>query len=649
MKVFKRIACACQTLLLACGTLFASAATAAEPPTTASIVSDAQLVTELGILQGDESGVGAAYLNKPTTRIQAGILFLRLKGLEQEALAYKGTDNFSDASEVWSGGQSILAYLRANPSLGWVGVGGNQFDPLSVITAEQYYKVLLEVLGYKQDSDFEFKNVMALAGTVGLGKAGTAKPFTNLHIATATVEALAAKIKGQSKTLAEVLVETAKLNADKLRPLSYAKLEFAAKAQLGTYLVDGSGRTLYYFSKDSADLNACQGKCLENWPVFYSDKLKVPAELDAADFGVITRADGTKQTTYKGWPLYYFAGDKQGGDTNGEAVNNVWYVVEAPSFAAIGNKTGLGNHLTDANGRTLYYFDKDTPGISVCSGKCLENWPVFYAEGIQAPTGTKQEDFGVLVRSDGTKQTTFKGYPLYYFVHDLKRGDTNGQDVNKVWFVVDVSKFKDTTAENPSVKTAVSSELGSYLVDSRGKTLYLFTKDEADLSACQGNCLVNWPIFHSDGLTVSADLNRDDFGTITRADGTMQTTYKGWPLYYFIKDVLPGQTLGQDVNNVWYVLDPLKTKERAQTKEYAIEIADFQFSIPELTIEAGSTVTFTNHDSVKHNAAAVDGSFRTKLLANGESETVLFAKPGVYEYVCEPHKSFMKATIIVKE
>ena len=46
---------------------------------------------------------------------------------------------------------------------------------------------------------------------------------------------------------------------------------------------------------------------------------------------------------------------------------------------ALGTKTDLGNYLTDANGMALYYFDKDTKGVSNCTGKCLEKWPVFYA------------------------------------------------------------------------------------------------------------------------------------------------------------------------------------------------------------------------------------------------------------------------------
>lgn len=81
---------------------------------------------------------------------------------------------------------------------------------------------------------------------------------------------------------------------------------------------------------------------------------------------------------------------------------------------------------------------------------------------------------------------------------------------------------------------------------------------------------------------------------------------------------------------------------------YNVDIANFQFGPAELTVEAGSAVTFTNRDSVKHNAVAVDGSFKTPLLGENESAVITLSTPGEYEYYCEPHKSFMKGKIIVK-
>jgi predicted lipoprotein with Yx(FWY)xxD motif len=105
-------------------------------------------------------------------------------------------------------------------------------------------------------------------------------------------------------------------------------LQLKTKAGIGSYLVDGKGMTLYVFLKDKTEKGgACAGPCLEKWPVFFVEKTGAPAGTDAKDFGVITRADGKKQTTFRGWPLYYFSGDKAAGDTNGQGVKDAWYVV----------------------------------------------------------------------------------------------------------------------------------------------------------------------------------------------------------------------------------------------------------------------------------------------------------------------------------
>jgi len=96
------------------------------------------------------------------------------------------------------------------------------------------------------------------------------------------------------------------------------------------YLADSNGRTLYYFSKDASGASTCAGQCVERWPVFYTDNIMVPAGMDAKEFGVITRADGKKQSTFRGWPLYYWVGDTAPGQTNGQGANGVWFYVTNP-------------------------------------------------------------------------------------------------------------------------------------------------------------------------------------------------------------------------------------------------------------------------------------------------------------------------------
>jgi predicted lipoprotein with Yx(FWY)xxD motif len=226
----------------------------------------------------------------------------------------------------------------------------------------------------------------------------------------------------------------------------------SSKAGTGNYLVDGKGMTLYYFAKDVFGTSNAAGAVLQSWPVFYAPNVVIPSNLDAGDFTTITRADGSKQTAYYGWPLYYYAGDKAAGDTAGEGIGGVWFVVKVPWYTVlIQNKTGIGGYLADTAGLTLYWTSRDTVGQSNITGTTLANWPVFYSTADSAPllvipSALNTTDFGTITRPDGSKQTTYKGWPLYYYVQDKKSGDANGQGLGGVWFVV-----------NPAASGPVSS------------------------------------------------------------------------------------------------------------------------------------------------------------------------------------------------
>lgn len=111
-------------------------------------------------------------------------------------------------------------------------------------------------------------------------------------------------------------------------------------------------------------------------------------------------------------------------------------------------------------------------------------------------------------------------------------------------------------AGHHAVKVAKKDAVGSYLTDTEGNTLYLFKKDSAGKSACEGPCVEKWPLYFRDKVEPKDGLNAEDFGTITRGDGKKQTTYKGMPLYYFFKDAKAGNTAGHGVNDVWFVVNP---------------------------------------------------------------------------------------------
>ncbi|MGG1550881.1 hypothetical protein [Paenibacillus ferrarius] len=452
MGMVKRAGYLSLFLLGVIGGMTTAAASAAEG---LSVQSESDVAAQLGIVQGEGNGVTAAYLNKAATRLQGAIMSLRLQGLETEALSYRGASHFQDASGLSKENQAILGYLSAHPELGWEGASGQLFNPLAGLTAGEYDKVLLEALGYRQGVDFEFAHVSDFAAKIGLTSLAKQSDLKNVHIVSGTLEALRLTTKGGKATLGSLLAEKGKLDPASLADLQKPTLRLMQSEAAGSYLTDEKGMTLYYFSKDVADPNACTGQCLANWPVYSSDRLIVPAQFQASDFSDFTRTDGKKQVTYKGWPLYFFVKDTKPGDTLGNNVNQVWFTVQpSGGGVAIGTKPELGNYLTDANGMTLYYYEQDTKGVSNCEGKCLDKWPAFYASSISVPAGVDPADFGTLVRSNGTLQTTYKGFPLYYWVSDKLRGDTTGQDVGHVWYVIDPAKFSGTKAEKASVNTS---------------------------------------------------------------------------------------------------------------------------------------------------------------------------------------------------
>lgn len=111
-------------------------------------------------------------------------------------------------------------------------------------------------------------------------------------------------------------------------------------------------------------------------------------------------------------------------------------------------------------------------------------------------------------------------------------------------------------ADNHAVNVKESPELGKYLVDAKGMTLYWFAKDKPGESACAGDCITKWPAYFRDTVGAGKGLKPEDFGTITRGDRAKQTTFRGYPLYYFVPDKAPGEAKGQKMGNVWFVVDP---------------------------------------------------------------------------------------------
>jgi predicted lipoprotein with Yx(FWY)xxD motif len=97
-----------------------------------------------------------------------------------------------------------------------------------------------------------------------------------------------------------------------------------------------------------------------------------------------------------------------------------------------------GIWLTNSAGRTLYLYTKDKGSTSECYGACAKAWPPLLTTGTVTITGkyTVPKDLGVTTRTNGTKQVTYGGHPLYYFSGDTGPDQTNGQGVGGVWFLI---------------------------------------------------------------------------------------------------------------------------------------------------------------------------------------------------------------------
>jgi len=110
-------------------------------------------------------------------------------------------------------------------------------------------------------------------------------------------------------------------------------------------------------------------------------------------------------------------------------------------------------------------------------------------------------------------------------------------------------------ATGPATVGTTTGQLGTFLVDEKGMTLYLYLSDTAGDSTCYDACAVAWPPLLTHGApTASGSADKSQLSTVTRNDGATMVKFGAWPLYYFAKDTQPGETTGQGLQGVWYVV-----------------------------------------------------------------------------------------------
>jgi predicted lipoprotein with Yx(FWY)xxD motif len=158
-------------------------------------------------------------------------------------------------------------------------------------------------------------------------------------------------------TLPVLLAFTVPLAAGAVLPT----VKTAKNTDLGTVLVNSTGRTLYHFTSDTRTKVNCTASCIAQWPpllIAAGAKPVAGPGISAAKLGTLKRADGGLQVTYNGMTLYRYAGDSKAGQANGEAVSNKWYAVSSlgkivkPAATSSSSSTGSGYTPPSSYGST---------------------------------------------------------------------------------------------------------------------------------------------------------------------------------------------------------------------------------------------------------------------------------------------------------
>ena len=209
---------------------------------------------------------------------------------------------------------------------------------------------------------------------------------------------------------------------------------------VGSYLADATGRTLYFYGADltgdcqanNPPVSRCDAACLNSWPVFNAGARSLGAGLDDAAFGTIERSPGVYQTTYYGWPLYYYKDDLTLGQMTGQGKAKIWHVAEVKLPAFVVMREGTARYLADTAGHTLYVSSADQVGngsrdpASNCGGSCLTVFQRLNVPMLSVVQSLESDDFWTFQNADGSLQLAFRGAPLYRALTDMQAGDVTG-------------------------------------------------------------------------------------------------------------------------------------------------------------------------------------------------------------------------------
>jgi predicted lipoprotein with Yx(FWY)xxD motif len=249
-------------------------------------------------------------------------------------------------------------------------------------------------------------------------------------------------------------------------------------------------------------------------------------------------------------------GNKEATDAPAKSIDAPASTGDGPTQAAdisLSTAGGLGAHLVDSTGKTLYFFVNDIAdsNASTYSGAA---WPVFDVQSPTVGAGLSASDFSRFDRGSNVYQTTWNGRPLYYYANDTTADPTAGEGIGGRWFVA--RGYTLFFYANAAVTPQGGSADAPFLTDGAGRSVYVFSNDTrgsgatAPTSACTGGCATHWPLLPAvTTVVLPSTVPTADVTSFT--NGSSQFVFMGWPLYYYASDTGPGEYAGASVAD-WY-------------------------------------------------------------------------------------------------
>ena len=201
---------------------------------------------------------------------------------------------------------------------------------------------------------------------------------------------------------------------------------------------------------------------------------------------------------------------------------------QQPLTVKLTDHSTYGKILTDSNGKSLYILARDVPNTGAVAnlGEVGHFYPPFYAETVVNGNGINISEFGHIARADGKQQTTFRGWPLYYYINDKEVGDAKSQGANNITFLA-----------KPDYTVMVREDvtLGIYLSDTAGAPL--LARGNSTGTGTIPGCV---PFRASPVVGPSPLVQPTDFGEARGSAGEVITTYRGQPLYSYSDRIRPG-------------------------------------------------------------------------------------------------------------